>query len=54
MNWLVWITGLAAVLAMAAALGRVFMREGMAGKERRASVTGNLKKRRLSPSRWML
>ena len=54
MEWLIWILGLIAVLAMAAAIARVFMKEGLSAQEHRGSRAVDTRKGRLSSSRWML
>ena len=54
MEWIGWVLALIAVLAMVAWMGNVFMNEGLSGQQRGSSTTGQPKRRRLSPSRWML
>lgn len=53
MELLLWILGLVAVLAMAA-IADVLMKEGLWPQRRRGSRAAEARKRRLSPSRWML
>ena len=54
MEWLIWIFGLVAVLAMAVSIGQVFMKEGLSAQEHRSPRPADAKRRRLSPSSWMI
>src|SRR5437879_3771949 len=54
MEWLAWTMGLIAILVVAVAIGYVFLQEGLSAKEHPGSQTAHIKRRRISPSRWML
>jgi hypothetical protein len=50
MEWLAWTIGLITILLVALSIVSLFMRESLPLEARRSHV----KRRRLSPSRWML
>jgi hypothetical protein len=52
MAWLAWLIGL--VLVVAVSIGHMFLQGGLPTQERRGSRIAHVKRRRLSPSRWML
>lgn len=53
MESLAWILGFVAVLLVAISIGNLFVQQDPPPGERRAGRTAQLKRRRLSPSRWM-
>ena len=54
MQWLAWTLGFVSVLLVAFSIGRLFVEQPTQKEERRRSRAYNVKRRRLSPSRWML
>jgi hypothetical protein len=54
MQWLAWIIGFVSVLLVAFSIGRLFVEQPAQKEERHRSRTNNVKRRRLSPSRWVL
>ena len=53
MQWLAWTLGLVSVLLVAFSIGRLFVEQPTQEQERQRSRAHNVKRRRLSPSRWM-
>jgi hypothetical protein len=53
MQLLAWILGLVAVLLVAFSIGKLFMQQSAPAQEGRHARTPQVKRRRLSPSRWM-
>ena len=54
MEWLAWTVGLIAILVVAVSIGYVFMQEGLSAQQHPGSPPARVKRRRISPSRWML
>ena len=52
MELLAWTLGLVAVVLVAISIGKLFVHETPPTGERHAGRTTQLKRRRLSPSRW--
>ena len=53
MESLVWILGFIAVLLVAISIGNLFVQQVPTAGQRRVGDAAPLKRRRLSPSRWM-
>ena len=54
MEWLAWTMGLIAILVVAVAIGYVFLQEGLSAQQSPRSPAALVRRRRISPSRWML
>jgi hypothetical protein len=53
MESLAWILGLVAVVLVAISIGKLWVHAAPPTGERQAGRSAQLKRRRLSPSRWM-
>jgi hypothetical protein len=54
MEWLAWTLGLIAIVVVAGSIGYVFLQEGLAAQQHPGPQSAQVRRRRISPSRWML